>query len=223
MSKNDVSQKVKQELEGKYGGMPIGEVETAIKGFEATSMQAKKDQVLGLWYLEYTNRFRENSRYKNSEFKDYLRDLVNMPIGRYHDELFAYNAFPKDAEKYGCGFVCKVRHKVGTAKVDKVFSDISREDGKTKRNISLDKMEKILETHQPSREPRPRKGYKAMWREEQVRRKETEKRMKELETELSVALKRVEELEGEKAVFQDTMKPFLGSGVSPSAFQPAAA
>ena len=140
----------KQELEKKYEGKKIGEIEAEIGKNQDLSFDAQKRMTLALSYLRITNRYKENPQYKNSTFETYLKGQFNMRLGTFLEKERAIIRFPEEAKKYGIGLVAKVKRVVGAKKESAVFKEIKESQGKLP--IKQAKIEAIIQKYAPAKE-----------------------------------------------------------------------
>jgi len=146
------------ELKQKYGSKTISELETTARDFLKNHHEQRAQFIEILSYLHLTNRFRENTRYRNSSFNEYIKDKFNMLYTTYTNERFAYLKYPEQTEEYGSGLIIKIRKDCGVDKVDKVIETMKVEEGNKKTPLKREFISKIIKRY--SKPPSPAKKKK---------------------------------------------------------------
>jgi hypothetical protein len=131
---------VLEKLREQYDNEPLLAIEQGCDEAKELSLENDRKRIQLLYYLERTNRFRENPQYKNATFDVYLRYRHGIRAHTYHERRIAFIAHEKEALTYGPGLVAKVRRECGPLKVSDVFSKIKPTNGH-------DKIEKIIQAH----------------------------------------------------------------------------
>lgn len=135
-------------LKHQYDDQPISNIETAFTRYRDLSAANRKDFILGLYYLERTNRFKENTLYKKATFERYIGDVFAMKYNTYNNERFAFIANPEAAEKFGPGLVSRIKENCGAEKINDVVKaiedvkDVSAIDKIIEKNSKRSKKEK---------------------------------------------------------------------------------
>jgi hypothetical protein len=138
-------------LKKKYDSKKITQVENDVDSFRKASNSAEKNMVETLYYLDSTERFKENATYKNSTFKAYISDRFCITLKKYFDMRKAYHYYNDDAIKYGCGLITSISRRCGKDNVSLVLEEMNREDSKTKGPISRSRIEKVIEKYEKAK------------------------------------------------------------------------
>lgn len=131
-----------KKLQEMYNPVSVGDLEKKAEKFMVDSVLSRKHFIEILFYLERTNRFKENRQFKNTTFKDYIKDRFYLRYGTYHKERIAFFTHPKEVEQYGVGVVNKVREKCGVLKVKKVFDEVKKAE--IKKPLTRENIENII-------------------------------------------------------------------------------
>jgi len=181
-------------LRKKYDDKTLVEVETDIFHLKKTMISAQKGMVEGIYYLQSTERFKEDKTYANSSFELYIKDKFSMLPKTYNDLRIAFHNFREVALEYGPGIVTSIRRTCGAEKMGEVLREIKATDDKAKKPITREKMQKIIEKHKKARlipaGPTPKKDFQD-WR---AKYEAGQKRILLLESELEEAHKQVDRL-----------------------------
>jgi len=159
----------KEEKNQKYDGINITELETKIDKLNTLSREHQKEMYERLEYLRFTNRYKENPRYKTSSFWLYLGDRFTIREGTYRDNVRVFTKFPEYVIQYGVGMIAKIDRICGGMRVEKVISEIQQEATNRKTPLSREKMETIIQKHLST--PKIKKeivNWKAMYEHEKV-------------------------------------------------------
>lgn len=187
-------------LKVKYDKKPIEIIEEAIDKAKNVSLESRKDFILALYYLNMTNRFRENPQYKKTTFEVYIGYRYHLRKGTYQKEKIAFLAHEKHTMVYGPGLVNKIRTECGPLKIDEVFSKISPKD-------PIEKIEKTIRLYaKPQKAVGEKIKIATPTAVEQTLRShilELEKLLEEKETQITKLLATVNRLKKEKEGLQD--------------------
>ncbi|GEM_PF-2613659 len=173
---------IRAELKRKLDPKKLNDIETDAKSYGKMASESRREFILSLWYLQFTNRFRENPVYKNETFGRYIFDLFNLRIHTYNQERMAFIAAGDAAEKYGPGFITKIAATAGQHNVHVVLNEIES----AKKHTAAE-YDRIIQKHAKPAKPVPVKRKNAAPKEqlspaEYVRREVIlEKRNAELE------------------------------------------
>jgi hypothetical protein len=141
-----------EEIAQKYDGKSITTIETMIKTSADKHSYHRKEFILALFYLERTNKYKENKTYKDETFKRYISDMFNLSYSGYNKERFAFITVPEAAEKYGVGVIDRIASSCGSHKVTDVVKQID-----TKKSVKRAEINKIIEKNaKPKPAPKPR-------------------------------------------------------------------
>jgi hypothetical protein len=135
-----------KELKAKYDGKTIGEIEKGAGDDYTLSTEARRNFIQVLFYLQQTERFRQNKKYKEVGFTYYLRDRWNLTLTAYYREKFVFLNFPAEAERHGVGTVARIHRKckAGVEGTKKVLDLIDKEEKKAKKPLPAAKVDKII-------------------------------------------------------------------------------
>ena len=134
-------------LKKKYDEKKITEIEKDVDHFKTHSNSAEKSMVETLHYLETTERFKENTTYKNSSFSVYVKDRFCITPTTYQNMRLAFHNFRDEALKYGPGFINAVKKNCGAENIGTVLKEIKEADNKTKKPITRQKMADVIDKH----------------------------------------------------------------------------
>lgn len=76
-------------------------------------IDSRKAFIEKLAYFEQTNRFRDNERYKNATFKEYLWAEYGMTFSQYGTEHLIFSKYLDDVKEVGLEAVKKILKKRG--------------------------------------------------------------------------------------------------------------
>jgi hypothetical protein len=166
-----------------YEKMKIQQLENAVRDKLAQSKSSIMEATKILRYLQQTNRYKENARYKKEPFKMYLEDQFSVRLGTYQEWVRAL-PFEKEAGTYGVGLVSKTIKRCGAAGAKRVFTEINAlEELKKSKLIPRDKIEAVIEKHQtPKHMAAIKKEYtdwRAMYQAESEAHEATKQKLKE--------------------------------------------
>jgi len=134
-------------------GLTITQIETEVDN----GLRAANKHLLGsikrLYYLETTGRYKENERYKDSTFSEYLKFRYLMSTSLYHSRKVAVLGHPNEVEKHGEAVVSIVRRRCGVVPAKKVFQEIEEMPPEKRTPAAI---EKVLSRYEkPSIPSRP--------------------------------------------------------------------
>jgi len=141
-----------EEIAQKYDGKSITTIESMIKTSSDKHSYHRKEFILALFYLERTNKYKENKTYKDETFKRYISDMFNLSYSGYNKERFAFITVPEATGKYGVGVIDRIASSCGSHKVTEVVKQID-----TKKSVKRADINKIIEKNaKPKPAPKPR-------------------------------------------------------------------
>jgi len=114
-----------EELKKKYDTRSITQIETEAAREKILELRHQKNFIRALYYLDYTKRFRENPRFKNASFNEYVKTMFDLSPGRYGDLKLAFIGAPVEAVKYGPSIPIAAHHRCGAVGKEKVFNDLA--------------------------------------------------------------------------------------------------
>lgn len=138
-------------------GADIGSIETLIRRYQAESFEARVNSFCCLQYLKRTSRFREDPRYKEATFAEYLESVYGIRYESFRDMRRAIIYHYDEAGAYGVGTITEIMRKCGRGKVKKVIGEIEAEakkHGGATHSI-IKRMIKKHETAKPTAPPKP--------------------------------------------------------------------
>lgn len=182
-----------KEFRKKYDRKKINEIEKEIKTSNELSLEARKTAIFALRYLEVTGRYKENSVYRKSNFKEYLLGYFCIRETTYRESFRAFDKFDEATVKYGVGLISKVLRECGTQKEKQVIEEIQKADKALKAPIQKAKIETIIQKYaKPTPPAKP--GYKALYVAEVRSHERTKEQYTEALRELKEARKQIEKL-----------------------------
>ena len=160
----------KEDLEKRFKDKSISDLENMALSSKTGMRQAQIDFVTVLFYLETSRRYKENKRFKNASFDDYLNGVFAIRYGTYFQWRKAIIKFPEHVKNHNIGLVNKVINRCGPMRVDKVFSEIE----KTAKKYAIDgprvydAINSVIDKNSINREPIKKEttDYKAMYERE---------------------------------------------------------
>ena len=111
-------------LKGKYDAKNIVEIEAECTGHIDKYAKNRMNFILTLYYLDRTNRYKDNPIYKNSTFESYIKSKFNLRYSTYDKERFAFISCPEATAKWGAGLIGKIKDKCGAGNVIEVINKI---------------------------------------------------------------------------------------------------
>lgn len=146
---------MQEELKKLYDGKKINEVISTADQFCAASKESRIEFIKTLYYLKFTQRFRELPLYKKSTFDQFLMDRFNTRITTFEKEVRAFARFPEETKDLGAGLIDKIDRKCGSDKTGKVIGEIKKAREKKKNKLSRGDVEKIIQQHALPQKPKP--------------------------------------------------------------------
>ncbi len=160
----------KEELKKKYDGKSLKEIEEAITGFKLASYENRQSFILALYYLCFTDRYREDKTYKKAEFNDYLFGRWVLRPTTYHNEKIACLNFPEMSKRHGPGVITKIKKSCGADKVHMVLNKINKLECKDGQSASWEQINDIILVNAKPTTVKEEEGpTKADWRKEAER------------------------------------------------------
>jgi len=135
------------ELKKEFDGVPIGFIEKRYREAAALATENIQRQVEILFYLESTQRWRENKIYAKSDFATYLKDQGNMTPATYQGTRIAMARFPEEVRKRGIGLVRSIKEKCGSGNTKIVLDEIKAEEVKQGRDLRRDEISGFVQKH----------------------------------------------------------------------------
>ena len=181
------------ELKKQYEKKTISEIEGSIKENNQLSLEARRDAIFALAYLEHSGRYKENPMYRKSNFENYLKGFYNIRINTYMESKRSFMKHEAETIKYGVGLVSKIYRQCGALKEQKVLDDIHATEKGLKAPIKRDKIDAIIQKYaKPTPPAKP--GYKTLYINEMKQHQITKGLYKETLLELKEAMARIEKL-----------------------------
>lgn len=139
-----------ESLKTLYDGKPLSEIQEQCERYKSLSQDNRKDFILTLYYLQRTNRFRENPIYAKATFEQFIGNCFNLRFATYNKERMAFIAHPKAAAKWGAGLIEKIRSECGAGKINDVVKQIEATE-----NVNHTKIDKIIEKNAKPKKEKP--------------------------------------------------------------------
>jgi hypothetical protein len=133
------------ELKKQYDDKPIEQVEADLDECSRARAESERAMVWRLFYLEKTERWRENKQYAKPgvEFRDYLAERFNISEALYTRMHWAWLRYPAESKAYGSGFVIKAVSKLKHEGASRLMKDLQKAD--PGRVMSAKKRNKMIE------------------------------------------------------------------------------
>lgn len=132
------------ELKELYDMKPIEEIETEAWDYRMGMKDIYTLFIETLFYLERTQRYKENPRYKKSEFREYCYYEFQIRFTAYHNARIAMQNFPAFTGRYSPGLVAVIKRRCGIDKLKTVIDQITVKEQKEKRLLAPDKITGII-------------------------------------------------------------------------------
>ena len=146
-----------KQLKAKYDNQPIKAIEKEAK----TTQGQAKDVYFGfieiLFYLERTQRFKENPLYKKSSFHQYLSFEYGVRFTTYHDTRLALGNFPEFSKKFTPQLVTSIRQKCGAVKLPHIINEIEVKDDGSKKPLTREGIQIIIDKNKKPLKPKSEK------------------------------------------------------------------
>jgi len=167
--------------ENKLSQMPISSIEDLVDEFVRGKRCIEHHMIKVLIYLKTSGRYKENPRYANSSFYQYIDDRFNLRTNMYMEMQTAYVKFPVETIKYGIGLVCKIRRECGPIKAQKVFNLIGDSETNLNKELKRDRIEKIIRAHSivKRKEHSEKVDWKSLYEDEVAKHEKTKLMLKE--------------------------------------------
>jgi hypothetical protein len=124
----------------KFGKMTIQEIEADAKLLQTSFNEQQGHFYERLYYLKFSNRFRENAHYKKTPWAVYLRDLFHISEPVYTNMKNALFGFPEESKALGAGLVASVSKKCGPEKAPAVLKKIMKIPQKSRTHPKIEKI-----------------------------------------------------------------------------------
>ena len=137
--------KLIEKLKKKYDGKSLNEIEKDIDSFSNTSHENRKAFIQAVYYLETTTRWKEDTRYKATPFKDYILERHNLRDGTYRKEKWAFMKYAKEAKALGgVGVILKMKQVCSDKAVPTVLKKIKVLERNAKRPLDRDQINSVI-------------------------------------------------------------------------------
>ena len=117
--------------------LSLDEIESKALSCQNSYLENREQFIFILNYLKTTNRFRENPRYKDSSFADYLSSKFHTTIGTFDSEKRSFLSFPKEVKRWDIGVVRETLNKVSPLKIPSVFAELDQKQAKSNKPLTL--------------------------------------------------------------------------------------
>lgn len=134
------------ELKTRYDNDSVSSIERNVKNGITKYQESRAIVIQTLWYLQKTNRFRENSKYEQSTFETYIKNEFNISPSQYRAERWALVAFPDASARFGVGTVTKIRSMCGSDKVRHVLDVLN-----AMKVPSMEAVNQVIHDHRKER------------------------------------------------------------------------
>lgn len=152
-----------EELKKKYDNQPIKTIEKEAKSTQGQAKDVYSNFIEILFYLERTQRFKENHVYKKSNFQQYLSFEYGIRFTTYHEARLAYGNFPEFSKKYTPQLVNAIKAKCGAEKLPGVIKEIEAKDADLKKPLPREGIQAIIDKNKkPEKPPVPKVDVKAL-------------------------------------------------------------
>lgn len=141
--------KLSKTIKKLYENLTIQEIEKKLTGFDQNFLKIRKSFIEGLFYLQRTERFRENKMYKSADFQVYIYSMFNVSIATYYSERIAFINFASQVKKFGLGTVIKAVNDCGQTEAKKAFQSIGTKFNLTDINKAIKKYKRTIVTIDP--------------------------------------------------------------------------
>jgi len=142
-----------KELKKKYDSMKIGEVEKKVKSVQDEAKGLYANFIELLFYLERTERFKDNHLYKKSTFKDYLSFEYGVRFKAYHQKRLALSNHPEFFPKHPLPLYSAIKSKCGADKVPEVIKGIEKKEFSLKRTLRREDIQQVIDKHRKPKAP----------------------------------------------------------------------
>jgi len=132
------------ELEKRLNGLTIDQVEQRIETSLKQVVEGRKAVIMDIFALERTGRYKENPRYKNATFREYLKDRWRLPESAYREERIAFTNQIEYVERHGLDRTIRVNKLCGVLEAPKVFKAIEKEEIKRKKTLPWNRVSEIV-------------------------------------------------------------------------------
>jgi len=172
-------QTIKQ-LKAKYDSQPIKAIEKEAKTTQVQAKDVYGNFVEILFYLERTQRFKENPLYKKSTFNGYLSFEYGLLYNSYHEKRLAMSNFPEFSKKYTPQLYSAIKKKCGSDKVAGVVKEIEAKDAKLKRPLDRAGIQEIIDKNRKPVKPKAEKPDVKMLQDKVITFQESSKKLEKV-------------------------------------------
>ncbi|MDY7037207.1 MAG: hypothetical protein SV375_13710 [Thermodesulfobacteriota bacterium] len=144
-----------EQLKTEYDNKSIKAIEKEAKDTQGQAKDVYVRFIDLLFYLERTARFKENPLYKTSRFQQYLSFEYGIRYTTYHEDRLAHSNFPEFSRKYTPQLVKSIKVKCGSNNVAKVIREIETKDTGSKKPITRDAIQDIINKNRKPEAPKP--------------------------------------------------------------------
>lgn len=145
-------QTIKQ-LKAKYDKQTIKAIEKEAKATQGQAKDVYYNFIEILFYLERTQRFKENPLYKKSTFQQYLPFAYGIRFTTYHEARLALSNFPEFSKKYTPQLVKAIKEKCGADKVPAIIKEIEAKDTSLKKPLPREGIQAIIDKNRKPVKP----------------------------------------------------------------------
>lgn len=113
-----------EELKKKYDTRSISQIENEAAHEKDLELKHQKSFIRALYYLDHTKRFRENPRFKNSSFDEYIKTMFDISPGWYKRLKIAFIGYPEQTEKFGPRTTYEIHDKCGPVRAAVAYKEL---------------------------------------------------------------------------------------------------
>jgi protoporphyrinogen oxidase len=166
----------------------INEIEQEAFKYQTNYVEARREFIQIMLYLEQTERFKENPKFKKASFSEYLRDQYGITYHQYYTERIAYGKYSDKVDEYGFGVVNRIVKTIPKEKQPKVFSVLDKKRKSRKTELSPAEVDSVTKSFQKKRKK------KKVPTPSQMKKSELEKEVTDLRAYCNALEKEREEL-----------------------------
>jgi len=160
-----------EDLNGRYSGLQIQQILNILDDRRKNWQESRKAAIELLYWLEQTNRYRDDARYAKSTFRQFLEYHCGMTYQEYFEARLACIAFPEQTERYGYGTIKKAKRLAGIKNLGKVIKKLDRaaesHDGVLTREQIADTLAPLKKKKKAAKSGlQDQKDYEALYKQE---------------------------------------------------------
>ena len=133
------------EIRKMYDGKSLAEIETALSKHNNTSLESRKQFVIGLNYLRMTVLYKQDKRFSRASFEEYLQGRWMMGLHTFNRESLILINYTEAAEKHGIGTINQIMHKCGKSKLKPLIKEVDKIATQSKGRDYREKVDRLIE------------------------------------------------------------------------------